>query len=260
MSGGSGKGDSGAEDRAAADAARKASATADINRLFGVDTTKGVAPNRQDFVHTGASIGGTPVLQHFDQPGYDQALAAYNTRSGENDANAAARAKLYGDTRSASYDFNKNKLDTDRDTSERQLRFALARSGLFGGSTDVDQHALQQRAYDQGILDIGNQADAGVADLRSADENSRLGLISQVNAGVDAGSALSSGREQLSVNADRANAAARSAAINNLFQNIGLLTDNSARTAGVLNARNQYNAPGAFFPTRGSSGTIYQQG
>jgi len=123
----------------------------------------------------------------------------------ETAANHAAREKLYADTRGASYDFNKSKLDLDRDTSERNLRFALARSGMFGSSVDVDQHALQQRAYDTGFLDIGNNADAGVADLRSSDENARLGLISQINAGVDAGSALSSGREQLSVNADRAN-------------------------------------------------------
>lgn len=255
--GGGNPGDGGAADRAAADRARKSHASADINRLFGEDTGIG---ETNPFPH--ASLGGGKNL--FDPEGTKEAAynAAQKVALGESGteaaANKAAREKLYGDTRAASFDLNKTKLDQDREASSRELKFALARSGLFGGSTDVDQHALEQRAYDRGILDTGTMADTGVADLRSQDEQSRLGLLSQVNAGVDAGSALSSARDQLSINAARADAAARGNTIANLFNNIGLLYDRQNQGAGVLDARRLYpgGTGGATFSTPGTSGRV----
>lgn len=259
--GGGDSGDGGASNRAAEDRARKQQASSDINRLFGIDTGTGTAaPAIGDFTRqTGDESGASST---FDQAGYDRAVAAFNAAqqgsSAEAGANRTARDKLYADTRAAGFDLNKTKLDQDRESSARQLKFALARSGLFGGSADVDQQALEQRAYDRGVLDIGTQADTGVSDLRSQDEQSRLGLISQINAGVDAGSALSSARDQLSINAQRADAAARGQTIGNLFNNIGLLYDRQNQGAGVLDARRlyPYGGGGATFSTPGSSGRV----
>lgn len=258
MGGGDSGGDGGASERAAADRERKSKASADINRLFGQDSGSGTAmPIEDQFAHADIKRGRV-----VDWDAYNKAVADWKAAQAASAAqagpNMSAREKLYGDTRAASFDLNKTKLDQDRETSSRELKFALARSGLFGGSTDVDQHALEQRAYDRGTLDIGTMADTGVADLRSQDEQSRLGLLSQVNAGLDAGSALSSARDQLSINADRANAAARGNTIANLFNNIGLLYDRQNQGAGVLAARGlyPYGGGGATFSTPGSSGTV----
>lgn len=255
--GGGNPSDGGAADRAAADRARKSRASADVNRLFGEDTGLGTAAPVRIGTGTGWKPHGIETDEQFAQRSgaYDKDVAG---ASAEAATNKAAREKLYGDTRAASYDLNKTKLDQDREASSRELKFALARSGLFGGSTDVDQHALEQRAYDRGILDTGTMADTGVADLRSQDEQSRLGLLSQVNAGVDAGSALSSARDQLSINAQRADAAARGNTIANLFNNIGLLYDRQNQGAGVLDARRlyPYGGGGATFSTPGTSGRV----
>lgn len=259
--GGGDSSDGGAADRAAEDRARKSKASADINRMFGDDQGTGTpAPQHFNPFHASPDSNYGRAEEQYYQgrlADYNRATAASGTEAA---ANKIAREKLYTDTRGASFDLNKTKLDQDREASSRELKFALARSGLFGGSADVDQHALEQRAYDRGILDVGTMADTGVADLRSADEGSRMNLLAQVNAGVDAGSALSGARDALSINADRANAAARSNAIANLFNNIGLLQDRQNQGAGVADARRLYGYPygsgGATFSTPGTSGRV----
>jgi hypothetical protein len=259
-------GDGGASQRAAEDRARKGVARANINRLFG--SAEGAfgeeAPTKLQFTSAGGSggEGGEIVSGGFDQAGYDKAVADYNARAAgaqaEAQTNATARDAIYQDTRNASYDLNKIKLDDNLAESARQLKFTLARSGLFGGSVDVDQRAKQQKIYDQGALDMTNLADSKVADLRSADEKAKLGLLSNIDAGMDAGSSMSAARDSLSTNAAQANAAARGETLNNLFQNAGLIYDAGNIGQGVANARQKYASQfGAFFPnTQGYGGKV----
>lgn len=66
----------------------------------------------------------------------------------------------------------------------RNLKFAMARSGLTGGSAAVDSNTQLQKDYTQGLLQASQQATAGTSALEQADVNSKnqlIGLAQQGN-------------------------------------------------------------------------------
>lgn len=77
-------------------------------------------------------------------------------------------------------DLEKQKGDTDR-----ALRFALARGGQIGGSTQRDQAAEFGRAFQKGTLDVENRAQGFMSGIRAADEDARARLISLATSGLD---------------------------------------------------------------------------
>jgi hypothetical protein len=83
-------------------------------------------------------------------------------------------------------DLNKQKGDTDRN-----LKFALARGGLTGGSTQVDQQRRVGEEHTKGLLDVQRRATGGGAELEQADADSRMRLISMASQGLDATTAAS---------------------------------------------------------------------
>lgn len=241
MGGGGGGGDGGASERQAQQEREKASARAAINRVFGMGASASDAPTREQFTTVGYDpFGDGNVPSTFDQAGYDKAMQAYTT-TGTPDANAAARTAGYDRIKSAVLDFNKNKLDTDREPAARQLNFALLRSGNSGGSLDVDQSNLLQRKYDQGLLDATNSADAAALEAKAGDEESRLNLLSRIDAGMDQGSAIAGANQQLQNSADRAIAAAKGNSIGNVFDNAGLLYQTSQVANGQNDAASLYS-------------------
>src|SRR5690606_10856108 len=78
-------------------------------------------------------------------------------------------------------DLNRRKADVDRETG-----FALARAGLTGGSVAADTARRRNEEYLQGILEAERRAQRSLADLMSADEQSRLQLIDMARSGLDA--------------------------------------------------------------------------
>jgi hypothetical protein len=78
-------------------------------------------------------------------------------------------------------DLNRQKADTDR-----QLRFALARNGQLGGSTQVDQQRRFGEQYSRGLLDAERRVQGAGADLRSQDQDARARLIQLATSGLDA--------------------------------------------------------------------------
>lgn len=262
MGGGGGGGDGGASERQAQQEKEKGSARAAINRIFGVGASASDAPTREQFTTPGYDpYGDGNIPAKFDEAGYDNALAGY-TASGSPDVNAAARTAGYDRIKSAVLDFNKNKLDTDREPAARQLNFALLRSGNAGGSVDIDQNNLMQRKYDQGLLDATNSADAAALEAKSGDEEARLNLLSRIDAGMDQGSAIAGANQQLQNSADRAIAAAKGQSIGNVFDNAGLLYQTSQVANGQNDASSLYsrlfgakNGLGAGSPITNYSGT-----
>lgn len=77
-------------------------------------------------------------------------------------------------------DLNRSKADTDR-----ELRFALARGGLIGGSTQVDQQKKFGEAYGRGLLDVERRAQGAGASVEAADQDARARLISLATSGLD---------------------------------------------------------------------------
>lgn len=88
--------------------------------------------------------------------------------------------KFFGD------DLTRQKGDTDR-----QLKFALARGGLTGGSTNIDQQKRIGENFQRANLEVERKAQAGGANLEAADQDSRMRLISMATQGLDATTAAS---------------------------------------------------------------------
>lgn len=74
-------------------------------------------------------------------------------------------------------------LDRTFDDNARNLKFAMARSGLTSGSADVDLNDRLNDDYARGVLQVIANAKKAESDLRAADEASRARLISQAQAG-----------------------------------------------------------------------------
>jgi hypothetical protein len=94
--------------------------------------------------------------------------------------------------RTAQYDqYNKNlsdyytgQVNNQEAVNARNLKFAMARSGLTGGSAAVDSNTQLQKDYTQGLLDASRQATAGTSALEQSDVNAKnqlIGLAQQGN-------------------------------------------------------------------------------
>ncbi len=98
------------------------------------------------------------------------------------------------------------KLAQQRGQATRQSKFALARSGLTGGSAAVDVGRNLNREATEGTLNAERIAQKGVADLRSQDEQARTQLISLAQSGNDIGNAGMNAANMLRANLSTAGA------------------------------------------------------
>lgn len=266
-SGGGGGGDGGYSAQQAQQEARKQASRDAVNRIFGIggDTVTrtpvygAAGPAEQRYVD-GGEMGGSWV----DVPGAAPQITGYNetTDTAASDA-LKARNAGYDRVKTATYDLNKQKLDTDRTDAARSLKFALLRSGNAGGGLDIDQNNLLQRKTDQGIIDSTNMADAAALGARTSDERSRLDLLSRIDAGMDQGSALQGAQSQLQSSADTALANAKGNVIGNVFDNAGLLYQTAQGNNGYATGMNNYmrrKSGGTGFTAPGFSGVVNSTG
>lgn len=249
---------------------QKASARAALNALFGIAPTS--TPNQADYqVQNSRGSWSFSPLQGFaptslsaynpadkwlngsDDPGtstdpttYGGAMSVYNKAASDAEANKKAREALYQQVRDNAFSAGKRSIDERKTTAARQNKFALFAQGLNGGSEDIDQNALLDRTYNQGLLDLGSKADSARADMQSSDEQTRLALLQSIDNGMDQGSALSSALGQMKVNADRASAQAQGQTVGDLFGDAGLLYTQSMAAKGTANGRARYGYPYLF--------------
>lgn len=130
------------------------------------------------------------------------------------------REALYEEQRNAVFDLNKREVDRQATEAERANRFALARSGLLGGSANIDSVADINRRTNEGLLKAGGIADAASAELKQADETTRANLINMAQSGIDTGSASKLALEGLRANAMTAQGARAGASIGGLFNDL----------------------------------------
>lgn len=130
------------------------------------------------------------------------------------------RDALYQEQRQAVFDLNKRDVDRQAEEAERANRFALARSGLMGGSVNIDSVADINRRTNEGLLKAGGLADAAQAELKQADEQTRANLISMAQSGIDTGSAAKLAMEGLKANAQTAQGQRAGATIGDLFNDM----------------------------------------
>lgn len=103
-------------------------------------------------------------------------------------------------------DLDTRELNREKANTDRQLKFALARNGQIGGSTQIDKGKEFAESYSRGLLNVERGAQGFGAGIRGADQDSRARLISLATAGLDATTGAQQAAEAMRVNLQAGNA------------------------------------------------------
>lgn len=162
--------------------------------------------NRQEAARQ-AAIKATQarINQVFNDPGREADIA---------DAVAASQQYLQRD-------LDEHKADADLD-----LKFALARGGQIGGSTQNDQQEVLGKGYGKGLLEVQRRALEVGSNLRSADQDARARLISLATSGLDATTAAQQAAAAMRNNLEAGRAASTAQGIGDFFGQTKKFADN----------------------------------
>lgn len=151
------------------------------------------------------------------------------------------REKLYNEQEQAVYDLNAKEVNDQYADAERANRFALARNGLLGGSSDVESNANLQEMTNEGLIQARALGQQAASDLRTADEQSKQSLIAMAQSGIDTGTAQQMAQAQLSANAQSALGQRGGATIGSLFDNLSQAYLTNKLMNAAQNGYNLYN-------------------
>ena len=123
-------------------------------------------------------------------------------------------------------------------TNARNLKFAMARSGLTGGSEAVDANTQLQKDYTSGLLNASRAAQQGEAALKQSDINSKNQLISLAQQGNFTGSIPGSIAASQDANLQAAQNYGNANALGNLFTGTTSIYQNEQNAAMQRKAQN----------------------
>lgn len=146
-------------------------------------------------------------------------------------------------------DLNKQKKNTDR-----SLKFAMARSGLTGGSANVDAVRRVGEDYTKGALEADRRAQAAAADLRTQDEQARLNLIAMAQSGLDATSGASQAVSAMRNNLATSQSTATAQGLGDTFAQFADLYRKSQDSAEERRTRQFLSQFGYYTPGFGQGG------
>lgn len=109
----------------------------------------------------------------------------------------------------------------------RKLKFAMARSGLAGGSEQAYQGEQLGQDYQKALIAASRQGQTAEANLKSQDEQQRQNLINMAEAGLDAGTASNEATASLRNNLLSANASSTADSLGNMFGDFSNLYQSS---------------------------------
>ena len=162
--------------------------------------------------------------------------------------------KAYGSPqRQAQYDtYGKNLSDyytgqvNDQQTvNARNLKFAMARSGLTGGSAAVDSGTQLNKDYTKGLLQASQAAQGGVSALKQADTNSENQLTSLAAQGAYTGAIPAQTFQAQDAALKSAGNYTNANALGNLFAGTASIYNNEATAAA--NRKAQINPIGSLY-------------
>ncbi len=104
-----------------------------------------------------------------------------------------------------------------KDIADRSLKFSLARGGLTGGSVAKDTGVTLGREFQEGLVKGERQAQGAVAELRSADEASKRGLIALAQSGAGVSTAAEQAATAMRANIESARTTGLAADIGDIF-------------------------------------------
>jgi hypothetical protein len=159
-----------------------------------------------------------------------QAQAVQQSVAGINSAfaNRQAQYSNYLGALNTSY---QTQLNQQQASSSRALKFAVARTGMTGGSVAADQGAELQREMGQGTVTADEQAQAKLAGLESSDQASKQQAIALAQSGANVGNSAQQLDTQLQGNIQNAQTNLGPNTLGNIF-------------GGITNTTNAMNAAG----------------
>jgi hypothetical protein len=122
-------------------------------------------------------------------------------------------------------------------TNARNLKFAMARSGLTGGSAAVDSNTQLQKDYSTGLLQASQQAQAAKAGLQQADVSSKNQLIGLAQQGSYIGAIPGQIAQAQSASLGAAQNYANPNALGTLFANTSQIYNNEQTAAANRKAQ-----------------------
>lgn len=134
-------------------------------------------------------------------------------------------------------------------TNARNLKFAEARSGLTGGSANVDANTQLSKDYTKGLLQASQTAQAGKASLQQSDISAKNNLTSLAESGAYLGAIPSQIASVQRANLGAAQNYGNANALGNLFSGTAGIYSRE-QTAAALRASqlspfgSPYGAPG----------------
>jgi hypothetical protein len=237
-----GGGDGGARQMEEERQARQAAAIAEINRIFnggpskrGVGATTAISRSGKYYDEYGNPVDVSKFDDKFLTPEttfpntFASALNPELLRirsmlqngglytGVQETSGTGGREQMYSSHRDAVYDLNKQDAERQFEDATRQTKFGLARSGLAGGSVDIDDNAELIRRRNEGLMRATGIADEAAANLKLADERTRANLVATAQSGIDVGTAAQMAAKGLEANATSAAGDRAGATVGSLF-------------------------------------------
>ena len=128
--------------------------------------------------------------------------------------------------------FQQQDLDRTKGINDRQLKFAMARSGQAGGSTDLDLNQNLSEDYLRAVVEGERRAQSAGASVRSADQSAKYQLFNQAATGLDMTTATSNALQATRQNIDFAKNVSSEQNFDNFFSDYGDLFTASRKSAG----------------------------
>jgi hypothetical protein len=132
----------------------------------------------------------------------------------------------------ATQGYQQQDLDRTKGINDRQLKFAMARSGQAGGSTDIDLNQNLSEDYLRAVVEATRRSQSAGASVRNADQDAKLGLFNQAVTGLDMTTATSNALQATRQNIDFAKNVSTEQNFDNFFSDYADLFTTSRKTAG----------------------------
>jgi hypothetical protein len=153
------------------------------------------------------SGGGNSAAREADRAEKERQAAIARTQQQVNAVfDGPAREGEIGEFMEALRARSTDDLDRRKGDTDRQLKFALARAGQVGGSTERDKRRVFTDDYTRALLNLERGVQGAGADLRASDQDARARLIQLATNGLDATTGARQASESMRVNLQSASA------------------------------------------------------
>ena len=137
--------------------------------------------------------------------------------------------------------FQQQDLNREKGINDRQLKFALARSGQSGGSVSVDQNRNLSEVFLRATVEGERRAQSAGQGLRASDQEAKLNLFSQALGGLDMTLATQNSLEAIRNNIDFAKNINSESNFDSFFSDFGSLFTQSRKAAGERRQSEEFN-------------------